>query len=121
MLLFTLICLTDPCANVKCGHGEVCVVDGHRARCLCPPRCLDQRVKRVCGTDGITYNNLCELMRTACIIGDKTLRKVQDGKCGSIPPTESPRSSPSTSQPPTTGNFVLVYLHITICLPEVAK
>lgn len=100
----TSIFLTDPCANAKCGHGEVCVVDGHRARCLCPPRCLDRRVQRVCGTDGITYKNFCELLRTACIIGDKTLRKKQDGRCGSKPPTQSPVTTP-TSQRLTTGNL----------------
>ena len=112
-ILISLICLTDPCARVKCGHGEVCVVDGHRARCLCPPRCLDRRVQRVCGTDGITYKNYCELMRTACIIGDKTLKKRQDGRCGSKPPTK-PLSTPTTTQRPTSGNFVLTS-SILIC------
>ena len=101
----------DPCQSAKCAHGEVCVVDGNRARCLCPPRCVDKSVKRVCGTDGITYKNLCELMRTACIIGDTKLTKKQDGRCGSKPPTQSPQSTPSASQPPpTTGNLWLSFL-----------
>lgn len=101
----------DPCQSAKCAHGEVCVVDGNRARCLCPPRCVDKSVKRVCGTDGITYKNLCELMRTACIIGDTKLTKKQDGRCGSKPPTQSPQSTPSASQPPPiTGNLWLSFL-----------
>ena len=101
----------DPCQSAKCAHGEVCVVDGNRARCLCPPRCVDKSVKRVCGTDGITYKNLCELMRTACIIGDTKLTKKQNGRCGSKPPTQSPQSTPSASQPPpTTGNLWLSFL-----------
>ena len=101
----------DPCQSAKCAHGEVCVVDGNRARCLCPPRCVDKSVKRVCGTDGITYKNLCELMRTACIIGDTKLTKKQNGRCGSKPPTQAPQSTPSASQPPpTTGNLWLSFL-----------
>ena len=90
--------------HAECGHGEVCVVDGHRARCLCPPYCLDRRFQYVCGSDGITYKNYCELMRTACMIGDRTLKKKQNGRCGSILPTETPTSSASISEPPTTGN-----------------
>lgn len=116
-----MVCLTDPCMHAKCGHGEVCVVDGHTARCLCPPRCLDHRVQQVCGTDGITYKSNCELMRTACMIGDKTLEKKQNGRCGSIPPTESPTSSPSISEPPTTGNVDLVYQLFLAWLPCMAS
>ena len=97
--------LTDPCAQIKCGHGEVCVVDDSRPRCLCPPRCNDRSFQRVCGTDGITYKNYCELMRTACVIGDSTLEKRQDGKCGSTPPTKPPSTLPPTPSP--TGWFIL--------------
>jgi len=46
------------------------------------------------------------LMRTACVIGDKTLIKKQDGRCGSIPPTQPPATDPPTPSP--TGIF-LVY------------
>lgn len=123
--LMKMVSLTDPCMHVKCGHGEVCVVDGDRARCLCPPRCLDHRVQQVCGTDGITYKSNCELMRTACMIGDKTLAKKQNGRCGSIPPsTESPTSSPSISEPPTTGNIdlhVVYQLFLAFFLPCMAS
>lgn len=49
-------------------------------------------------------------MRTACIIGDTKLTKKQDGRCGSKPPTQSPQSTPSASQPPpTTGNLWLSF------------
>ena len=47
----------------------------------------------------------CDLMRTACIIGDKTLTKKQDGRCGSTPPTRPPATDPPT--PPPTGNFLV--------------
>jgi len=45
------------------------------------------------------------LMRTACIIGDKTLTKKQDGRCGSAPPTQPPATDPPTPSP--TGNFLV--------------
>lgn len=103
ILRYIWIYLTDSCAGIKCNHGEVCFIDGSRPRCKCPPRCIDRRIQRVCGTDGITYRSYCELMRTACVIGDKTLTKKQDGRCGSTPPTKPPATDPPTPSP--TGNF----------------
>ena len=102
----SLVYLIDPCQGIACGHGEICFVDGSRPRCTCPPRCIARRrIQRVCGTDGITYKSYCELMRTACVIGDKTLRKKQYGRCGSIPPTQTPATDPPTLSP--TGNFLI--------------
>ena len=92
----------DPCAGKKCGHGEICLRDGPRSRCLCPPRCIGNRpVPRVCGTDGITYKNLCELLRTACIIGDTTLKMKHLHRCGSKPVVKPTTTTPPITQSPT--------------------
>ena len=108
-------CLIDPCTHVKCGYGEICVVDGHKGRCFCPPRCLNHRIQRVCGTDGITYKSYCDLMRTACIIGDKTLKKEHDGRCGSRPTTESSTLSTPETQLPSSGNMLFYFiLHVRL-------
>lgn len=96
----------DPCKRVKCGHGEICVVDGHKGRCFCPRRCLNQRIQQVCGTDGISYKNYCYLMRTACIIGDKTLKKVHDGRCGSKPHSKPPILSTPKNELSSTGKII---------------
>lgn len=125
-----LVSWADPCSHAKCQHGEVCVLDGQRPRCLCPPRCLDRRVQQKCGTDGITYKNDCELLRTACIIGDITLKKKHDGRCGSKPVMTGPPVSSSTTAQPITkiiGNTNLCYQSFAlscfwlIFLPLVAK
>lgn len=92
----------DPCAGKRCGHGEICFRGGPRARCLCPPRCIGNRpVPRVCGTDGITYKNLCELLRTACIIGDTTLKMKHLHRCGSKPVVKPTTTTPPITQSPT--------------------
>lgn len=97
-----LISSPDPCAGKKCGHGEICLRDGPRSTCLCPPRCIgNRRVPRVCGTDGITYKNLCELLRTACIIGDTTLKMKHLHRCGSKPVVKPTTTTPPITQSPT--------------------
>ncbi|XP_027059250.1 agrin-like [Pocillopora damicornis] len=102
----------NPCAGKKCGHGEICFRGGPRARCLCPPRCIGNRpVPRVCGTDGITYKNLCELLRTACIIGDTTLKMKHLHRCGSKPVVKPTTTTPPITQSPTEPPFKVSPTH----------
>ncbi|RWS27656.1 hypothetical protein B4U80_13707 [Leptotrombidium deliense] len=66
--------VNDPCEGFLCeSEFQVCQVDDYRhANCNCNYlKCLngltdEQKIANVCGTDGLTYANQCELESKAC-------------------------------------------------------
>lgn len=78
------------CRFVQCPDGKHCVEDQnstpHCVTCSmdCPP--VDSRTGSaaakavVCGTDGITYRNICELKRKACLTG-RAIPVAYRGRC----------------------------------------
>lgn len=52
---------TESCGSTVCSFGSTCV----GGQCVCP-RCEGQPPGQVCGTDGLTYGNRCELRAAAC-------------------------------------------------------
>jgi len=60
---------TGGCDGVECRPGRECEpVPGDHPRCVCVAKCPDHW-KPVCGSDGSSYDNHCELHRAACISG----------------------------------------------------
>ncbi|VDO10320.1 unnamed protein product [Rodentolepis nana] len=68
-VLFDDICAADvnPCLEQSCQWpGAECRVDIQgRKTCVCPENC-PAIVVPVCGSDGVTYDSVCHLLRTAC-------------------------------------------------------
>uniref|UniRef100_H2ZG16 Follistatin-related protein 5 n=1 Tax=Ciona savignyi TaxID=51511 RepID=H2ZG16_CIOSA len=58
------------CYFKRCYLGQKCQVDERtgRAICVCKSHCKPIK-KPVCGTDGLYYENHCEMHRSACVVG----------------------------------------------------
>ncbi|EDO36372.1 predicted protein [Nematostella vectensis] len=86
----------DPCSNVFCHAGQECVAAKGKASCECLSECPDH-IKPVCGSDGVTYPNHCELHRIACVHTKKiTIRS--KGPCEEIP-SSAPTGKVNMSKP----------------------
>ena len=69
----------DPCEGITCSFNSFCVVDSnYKASCQCP-KC-PPTTKHVCGTDGRTYINECELRKQSCTT-KTNIRVLHPGKC----------------------------------------
>ncbi|XP_051983220.1 follistatin-related protein 1a [Xyrauchen texanus] len=68
------------CANVFCGAGRECAIsEKGEPTCLCIEQCKTHK-RQVCGSNGKTYRNHCELHRDACLTGLK-VHFAHDGHC----------------------------------------
>ncbi|XP_009272995.1 PREDICTED: follistatin-related protein 1 [Aptenodytes forsteri] len=80
------------CANVFCGAGRECTVtEKGEPTCLCIEQCKPHK-RPVCGSNGKTYLNHCELHRDACLTGSK-IQVDYDGHCKEKK-SENPAASP---------------------------
>lgn len=72
--------MLDPCEIINCQHHAVCKVKPNdHVRCECPT--CPKSKNPVCGSDGKTYPNKCELKRVSCK-AQVPLKMTSKGKCG---------------------------------------
>lgn len=79
----TCFYFTDGCEHKQCEYYSICESDISGTRCVCPQNCTmtinsannngggvgssHSAITRVCGSDGQTYANECELQKASCI------------------------------------------------------
>lgn len=79
----------DPCDSVVCGVGMRCKVDKRLEQpdCVCSNLC-SANASEVCGSDGITYTNVCYMRALSCKRGDDVKMKKR-GPCEVEPISKS--------------------------------
>ncbi|XP_078805810.1 agrin isoform X8 [Oryzias latipes] len=99
------------CADLVCGFGATCIVVNGQAHCECPsPDCDVKNKTKVCGSDGVTYADQCQLKTIACR-QDKDILVAHTGQC-----TES-IFEPADPHPPTTPSSTVPAAAITTPAP----
>lgn len=93
-----LFAFLDPCINVVCHTGQECVIVDNNAACVCRKSCPDHE-KPVCGSNGMTFPNHCELHRTSCLERKKISIKYE-GECQGLP-TQPPLTAMNNQWKPS--------------------
>ncbi|KAM4609928.1 agrin [Polymixia lowei] len=69
------------CDELECSFGASCVEVNNQAHCECPsPDCDEKNKTKVCGSDGVTYADQCQLRTIACR-QDKDITVEHFGQC----------------------------------------
>ncbi|XP_071370587.1 agrin-like, partial [Centroberyx affinis] len=69
------------CDELECSFGASCVEVQGQAHCECPsPDCDEKNKTKVCGSDGVTYADQCQLRTIACR-QDKDITVQHFGQC----------------------------------------
>ncbi|XP_072888416.1 agrin isoform X6 [Hemitrygon akajei] len=87
--------ISQTCDDVVCQYGATCVQSVGRAYCECPSSiCPKDKQFKVCGSDGLTYANECQLKTIVCRQGT-AITIVHQGSCQGTPPRLTPTASSS--------------------------
>ncbi|XP_067169113.1 follistatin-related protein 3 [Apteryx mantelli] len=71
----------ESCEGVVCGPDKVCKMKHGRPQCACAPDCSSLPHKlQVCGSDGYTYRDECDLLTAKCR-DHPDLEVMYQGKC----------------------------------------
>ncbi|XP_056240749.1 agrin isoform X2 [Seriola aureovittata] len=69
------------CQELECSFGASCIEVNGQAHCECPaPDCDEKNKTKVCGSDGVTYADQCQLRTIACR-QDKDITVQHFGQC----------------------------------------
>lgn len=108
--------LTDPCQGYNCPPGEYCFshLPYHGASCRCPDDCSPDKLlgigetQPVCGSNGQTFSNECQLFLSSCKLKTNIYIK-HIGSCGgkntaslvyTVFPTKIPSPFPTSNKIP---------------------
>ncbi|XP_070462260.1 agrin isoform X12 [Equus przewalskii] len=96
----TVSSVPETCAEIRCEFGASCVEEAGSAHCVCPtPTCLGANATKVCGSDGVTYGNECQLRTIACRQGlDISIQSL--GPCQEV---VTPGTRPTSTSVATVG------------------
>uniref|UniRef100_A0A8B9VHY7 Agrin n=1 Tax=Anas zonorhyncha TaxID=75864 RepID=A0A8B9VHY7_9AVES len=102
-------CEKDPsapksCEEMSCEFGASCVEVNGFAHCECPsPLCSEANMTKVCGSDGVTYGDQCQLQTIACRQGQLiTVKHVGQCHGESLSPPLTEEAKPTPRAHPTT-------------------
>ncbi|XP_034733623.1 agrin isoform X4 [Etheostoma cragini] len=93
------------CEELVCSFGATCIELNDQAHCECPsPDCDEKNKTKVCGSDGVTYADQCQLRTIACR-QDKDITVQHLGQCTEIisEPADRPTPNPSATTHSTTA------------------
>merc|ERR1719427_1846587 len=68
--------------DCDCEFGA-CVEDDDDYICVCDFQCEEKETDRICGSDGKTYRNMCELKKEQCKI-EKVITVMKNEPCDDI-------------------------------------
>ncbi|KAM6929895.1 agrin isoform 2-T2 [Lycodopsis pacificus] len=94
------------CDQLVCLFGATCMEENGQAHCECPPPDCDEKnkTKQVCGSDGVTYADQCQLRTIACR-QDEDVTVQHLGQCTETisEPADRPTPNPSATTPDSTA------------------
>uniref|UniRef100_A0A8D0AWN3 Agrin n=1 Tax=Sander lucioperca TaxID=283035 RepID=A0A8D0AWN3_SANLU len=98
------------CEELVCNFGATCIEVNDQAHCECPsPDCDEKNKTKVCGSDGVTYADQCQLRTIACR-QDKDITVQHFGQCTGEPrrslhASRVTEETETTERPPATTPF----------------